>query len=658
MQEGDFLAITTLRMLSLDQVEAAASGHPGLPLGAAPMAYALWQYVLRHNPANPRWVNRDRFILSAGHGSALLYSLLHLYGYGLPLEELRRFRQWGSRTPGHPEYGLVPGVEATTGPLGQGFAMGVGMALAERVLAGLFNRPGFPLVDHYTYAIVSDGDLEEGVASEAASFAGAHGLGKLIYLYDSNGISIEGSVDRTFREDVRKRFEAYGWQTLLVTDGEDVSAILHALGQARADQTRPTLIEVRTTIGRGSPRQGTAKAHSEPFPPEEVRATRRHYGWPEDLAFHVPDAARERCAEAGRRGAEAEARWQELLSRYRTTYPAEARLFETILAGQLPEGWDEGWPSFTEGIATREASHAVLQVLAERLPHLVGGSADLAPSTRTWLEGYPLIPAEGGRNIAFGVREHAMAAMVNGMALHGGLLPYGATFLVFSDYARPALRLAALMGVHSIFVFTHDSVAVGEDGPTHQPVEHLMALRAIPGLTVLRPADGTETAGAWHVAISRRGPVALILTRQKVPLLDETRAAEVARGAYVLWQSAPGRPEAIIIATGSEVHLALAAARQLAERGRVIRVVSMPSWELFQEQPEHYRQEVLPPEVHRRVAVEAGVTLGWERYVGERGKIVGIDRFGASAPGAVVLQELGVRTDRVVAEVAALLEEA
>ena len=651
----DQLCIDTIRMLAVDMVEAARSGHPGMPLGAATMAYVLWTKFLRHNPANPQWPDRDRFILSAGHGSALLYALLHLTGYDLPLAALKNFRQWESQTPGHPEYGLTPGVEATTGPLGQGFAMGAGMALAEVFLAESFNKPDLDLVDHYTYAIVSDGDLMEGVASEAASLAGTMSLSKLIYLYDDNGISIEGSTDLAFTEDVRRRFEAYGWQVIKVSDGNDMASIETAIMNAQADRDRPSLIMVQTHIGYGSPKQDNASVHGEPLGPEATRETKEKIDWPLEPAFHIPEEALAHFRQALDRGRAWESEWHNLMSRYREAFPEEADGFEGQMRGDLPLDWDADVPVFNSGdgpVATRAASGKILNALAPRLDGLIGGSADLAPSNKTLLSGFGDLGSgqSGARNIRFGVREHAMAAMVNGLALHGGVIPYGGTFLVFSDYMRPALRLAALMGAPSIFVFTHDSIGVGEDGPTHQPIEHLFALRAIPHLTVIRPADANETAAAWRFAVESRGPAALILTRQKLPVLDLERypiAEGVSQGAYIL-EDTEGRPDIILMATGSEVHLALEARRLLAEEGIEARVVSMPSWEIFASHSKEYRDKVMPPEVKARLAIEAGSTLGWDRYTGPAGEIIGLDRFGASAPGPETMENLGFNADNVV----------
>ncbi len=662
MTDIDELCVNTLRFLAADAVQQAQSGHPGMPLGAAPMAYVLWDRFLKHNPRDPNWFDRDRFVLSAGHASALLYSLLHTYGYDFPLEEIENFRQWGSISPGHPEAQLAPGVEATTGPLGQGFGMGVGMALAERFLAAQFNTTGdsgreYNVVDHYTYAICSDGDLMEGISSEAASFAGFFKLGKLIYLYDDNEISIEGSTDLTFTEDVAARFAAYDWQVLEVDDGNDLAAIEQAIRTAQGQTQRPSLIIVHTHIGYGSPKQDMAEAHGAPLGEEALDATKDNLGWPREPRFHIPEQAREHMQRAITRGADYQAHWERLLEDYEKADPDRANTFTLLREGHLPPDWDADIPVFRpeDGPqATRSSSGAVLNALVGRLPNLVGGSADLAPSTNTHLDGYgDMSPDQpGARNIHFGVREHAMAAIVNGMARHGGLIPFGATFLVFSDYMRPALRIAALMKAPSIFVFTHDSIGVGEDGPTHQPVEQIMSLRAIPNMTVFRPADANETAQAWRLAIEWNDrPVALALSRQKLPILDPNEyptAQGTARGAYVLSGAAAATPEIILIATGSEVSLALEAQGELARQSIDARVVSMPCWELFDEQPAEYRGQVLLPQVPK-LAIEAGVSQGWWRYVGGEGDVIGLDRFGASAPGDVVMEKLGFNVDNVVA---------
>jgi transketolase len=655
MTDLDTTCVNTLRFLAVDSVEKAKSGHPGLPLGAAPMAYVLWDRFLRHNPADPHWPNRDRFVLSAGHGSALLYALLHVTGYDLPIEELQRFRQWGSRTPGHPEYGLTPGVEATTGPLGQGFAMGVGMAIAERHLAASFNRGGPPIVDHFTYGIVSDGDLMEGIASEAASLAGTLGLGKLIYLYDDNHISLEGPTSWAFTESVPERFDAYGWQTLRVEDGNDLEAIAAALNGARAETSRPSLICVRTHIGYGSPVQDTREAHGEALGPANLRATKEKLGWPLEPTFLVPDEARTHFLAARDRGARWQTEWEQRMGPYRSAHPAESTTWEAQIAGQFPLGWDRAIPSFLPSVgpmATRDASQKFLDTVGPQLPALLGGAADLSPSTKTLLNGAPDYSASDadGRNFHFGVREHAMVGILNGMALHGGLIPYGGTFLTFSDYARGAIRLAALQQTHVILVFTHDSIGMGEDGPTHQPVEQLLGLRSVPHLRVLRPADANETSAAWRVALERSGPTALVFTRQKLPILDPEAyptGTGVPRGGYILAEASGGTPKVILIATGSEVALALDAQKSLETSGLATRVVSLPSWELFEEQPADYRSSVLPSAA-AKVSVEAGVTIGWSRYVGSDGASIGVDRFGASAPGPIVQRELGFTVEHVV----------
>jgi len=674
-------AINTLRFLSVDAVQQANSGHPGLPMGAAAMAYTIWTRHLRHNPRHPRWPDRDRFVLSGGHGSALLYSLLHLTGYDLSLDELKHFRQWGSRTPGHPEYGLTPGVETTTGPLGQGFANGVGFAIAEAHLAAEFNQPAQSrsetnvergsqtpseqkVIDHYVYAIVTDGDLMEGVASESASLAGHLRLGKLIYLYDDNHISIDGSTGLAFTEDRAARFAAYGWHTQVVPDGNDVEAIDSAIHAAKQD-ARPSLILCRTHIGYGLPtRQDTAKAHGEPPGDEELNGAKKKLGWPLEPRFYIPEDVLVHFRGAVTRGAQAEAEWQERLDAYRAAFPDKAAELERRLAGELPENWEMDLPVFptdAKGMATRAASGKTLNALAAKIPELFGGSADLAPSNNTWLEGYPDFQSTTpqGRNFHFGVREHGMGAVVNGMALHGGLIPYGATFLVFSDYMRGAIRLSALSHIPSIWVFTHDSIGVGEDGPTHQPVEHLAALRAIPNLTVIRPCDANETVEAWKWAIGHRGgPTALILTRQAVPILDRsiyTPASELARGAYVLADISDVQPELILMASGSEVGLIVETGLRLAAEGVNVRLVSFPSWELFEAQEAEYRQAVLPPSVRARLAVEAGVAQGWERWVGDGGAVIAMDRFGASAPAKVLLAQFGFTVDNVIAKARELL---
>ena len=658
--ERDRQVMTAVRVLAVDQVEAARSGHPGLPLGAAPMAYALWSRYLRFDPHHPEWPDRDRFVLSAGHGSALLYALLHLFGYDLPLAELRRFRQLGSRTPGHPEHGLTAGVEVTTGPLGQGLATAVGLALAERHLAARFNEPGLALFDHRTFVIASDGDLMEGISHEAASLAGHLRLGRLVVLYDDNHITIEGPTSLAYSDDVAARFSGYGWRVLHVDDGNDLDAITAALAQATADESRPVLIRVRTHIGFGAPhKQDSAEAHGSPLGPEEAAATRRAIGWTIEQPFEVPESIYEHAGAIARQRAAGRTRWLTLRAEYERRFPERAAELTRRLAGELPDGWDESLPDFAgvTSTATREASGKVLNALAGRLGELIGGSADLAPSNNSLIAGESDVEAGawGGRNIHFGVREHAMAAIANGLSLHGGLRPYTATFLVFADYMRPAIRLAAIMKQPVIYVFTHDSVGVGEDGPTHQPIEHLASLRAIPGLRVIRPADARETAESWRLALSRRdGPTALILTRQKLPVLPPLPADGVARGAFVRAEAGDGAPEVTLIATGSEVALALAVREKLAAAGVSARVVSAPCLELFAAQDPAYRRSVLGPEHTLKVAIEMGRAQGWERWV-EGGVVVGIERFGASAPGPEVARELGFEPDMIAARVRVLL---
>ena len=675
----DQQCIDTLRFLSVDMVEKADSGHPGLPLGAAPMAYTLWTRQLKHHPANPLWADRDRFVLSAGHGSALPYSLLYVTGYALTLDDIKQFREWGSKTPGHPERGHTPGIEVTTGPLGQGMANAVGMAIGEAHLAARYNRDGHNVIDHHTWAIVSDGDLMEGVACEAASLAGHLKLGKLICMYDDNYVTLSASADITFSEDRAKRFEAYGWQTISVADGNDLVAIGAALEAARADTTRPSLILIRTHIGYGSPEQDSYKAHGSPLGAEDTKKTKEKLGWPVEPPFIVPAPALAHFREALDRGAKAEAEWNGRMDAYTKAFPELAKELQIRLRGELPPCWDADIPVFpadAKGIATRVAGGKTMNAIAPKLPALFGGSADLDPSTHTNLKGFgdfnpPLQPGQGtegsdpggwsyaGRNVHFGIREHAMGAIVNGLAAHGGFVPYGSTFLIFSDYMRPAIRLAALMGVHVIHVFTHDSIGLGQDGPTHQPVEHLASLRAIPNLTVIRPGDANEAATAWKVALeSRDHPVLLVLTRQDVPTLDRSRYASadgLRKGAYVLSDVKDGKPALILIASGSEVGLIVAAAERLQSEGIAVRCVSMPSWELFDAQPQAYRDQVLPPNVPARLAVELGVSQGWCRYVGAQGDMLGVERFGASAPGEVVLREYGFTVDNVVARAKAVL---
>jgi transketolase len=661
----DQRAINAIRFLSVDAVQKANSGHPGLPMGAAAMGYVLWDRFLRHNPANPSWPNRDRFVLSAGHGSMLLYSLLHLTGYHLALTDLEEFRQWDSLTPGHPEHGVTPGVETTTGPLGQGFGNAVGMAIAERALAAHFNRPGYDIVDHYTYVLASDGDMMEGLSGEAASLAGTLRLGKLIVLYDDNNISIEGSTAPAFTENVGGRFTAYGWQVLGPIDGLDPLAVDGALRLAKEDLTRPTLIVCRTIIGYGSPEQGTGKVHGEPLGEENIKHAKDTLGWPPQPPFFVPGEVLEHTRRALERGTEAEADWKRRLTEYAEKYPAQAAELSARLHSELPDGWDAGldslFPPDSKPDATRNASGKVLKLLSQRIPALMGGSADLAPSTKTFVEGEGVFGPEdpGGRNMRFGVREHAMGSIANGMAVHGGLIPYTATFLIFSDYMRPPMRLAALSGFHVVHVFTHDSIGVGEDGPTHQPVEQYMNLRAIPNYAFIRPADATETAEAWKAAVRNTGgPTGLALTRQNLPVLDRTKYAPadgLQKGGYVLWQSGEGTPDVILLASGSEVSIALEAAERLDAESVNVRVVSMPCWKFFDEQLPEYRESVLPPAVRARVSIEAGVTLGWEHYLGAEGIAIGIDHFGASAPGKVLLEKFGLTADRVVAAAKAVM---
>ncbi|MBN2501477.1 MAG: transketolase [Anaerolineales bacterium] len=657
-------AINTIRFLAADGVQKANSGHPGLPLGAAAMAFTLWTRHLNHNPKNPDWPNRDRFILSGGHGSMLLYSLLYLTGYAVSMEDLKSFRQWESITPGHPEYGLTPGVEVTTGPLGQGFATGVGMAVAEAHLGARFNRPGHDIFDHYIYAIVTDGDLMEGVASEAASLAGHLKLGKLVYLYDDNHISIDGSTDLAFTEDSGKRFEAYGWHVQHVADGNDVEAIDVAIQAAKKDE-RPSIIMVRTIIGYGLPHKaGTSGIHGSPAGEEELAEAKTNIGWPVE-SFYVPDDVLPIFRAAVEKGAELEKVWREQVAAYCQAEPEAGAELDRILKGELPADWAADIPVFPtdeKGIATRSSSGKVINAIAPKLPDLLGGSADLHPSTKTWIDGSTDFQSTtpGDRNIHYGVREHAMGSMVNGMSLYKGVIPFGATFFVFSDYMRPAVRLSALSHYPSIWVYTHDSIGVGEDGPTHQPVEHLAAMRSISNLHVIRPADANEVAEAWKAAILRRdGPTALVFTRQNVPTLDRETYAPAAglhKGAYVLADLGDGAPEIILMATGSEVQLILEAGQQLTEQGKNVRLVSFPSWELFKAQDKDYQEEVLPPTVTARLAVEAGVTQGWYRWVGTKGDVVGLDRYGASAPYETAMTELGFSAANVVAKALALLE--
>ena len=677
--ELDQQCVNTIRFLSVDMVQKADSGHPGMPLGAAPMAYVLWMRWLKYHPHHPHWVDRDRFVLSAGHASAMLYSLLHLTGYDLSLDDIKQFRQWGSKAPGHPELGHTPGVEITTGPLGQGMANAVGMAIAEAQLAARYNCPDHPVIDHRTYAIVSDGDLMEGVASEASSLAGHLKLGKLTCLYDDNRVTLSAGTDITFSEDRAARFAAYGWHTVLVEDGNDLDAIDNALQAAHDETTRPSLILIRTHIGFGSPEQDSFKAHGSPLGVDDVKKTKQALGWPSEPSFLIPDRALAHFRKAITRGERHEVAWNERMNAYTQAFPELSAELLHSLRNELPSGWDEGIPTFAsdaKGLATRDASGEVMNAIASKLPALSGGSADLDPSTKTALKGFgdfnpPVVQGDDqqgsdkggwshqGRNIHFGVREHAMGAIVNGLAAHGGFIPYGSTFLIFSDYMRPPIRLAALMGLHVIHVFTHDSIALGEDGPTHQPVEQLANLRAIPNLTVIRPADANETAMAWRVVVETRDrPVVLVLTRQALPTLDRNHYAAadgLRRGGYVLSDAPDGKPQLILLASGSEVSLIVAAAERLQAQGIAVRCVSMPSWELFEALPQAERDSVLPPSVTARLAVELGVSQGWDRYIGAHGDMLGVEHFGASAPADVLLREYGFTVDNVCARAKALL---
>lgn len=661
----DELCVNTIRTLSMDAVQKANSGHPGAPMGLAPAAYALWTKILKHNPENPGWLDRDRFVLSAGHASMLLYSLLYLTGYDLDLNDIKNFRQWESKTPGHPEFGCAPGVETTTGPLGQGLTNAVGMALAERHLAALFNRPGYEIVDHYTYVMCGDGDLMEGITSEAASFAGHMGLSRLICLYDDNGITIEGGTDITFTEDVAMRFKAYNWHVQKVDDGNDIGAIVDAILNAKNEKDRPSLIALRTHIAYGSPnKQDSAAAHGAPLGEEEIVLTKRRLGWPEDKSFFVPDEALKTFRSCIERGKKAESLWKQNFQAYRDNYPELGVKWDNSMKGILLEGWDENLPEFfpKDGpMATRSASGQALNSISEKVPQLIGGSADLAPSNNTIIKSSADFQkgAYEGRNIRFGVREHAMGGILSGIALHKGLIPYCGTFLVFADYMRPSIRLASIMNQHVIYVFTHDSIAVGEDGPTHQPVEHLASLRAIPGLTIIRPADASETAEAWRQAVKIHGPVALILSRQKLPVIDRTHlgpAEGLSRGGYVL-ADCEGRPDIIIIATGSEVHIAMEAMDKLTEHGISARLVNMPSLELFEKNTMEYKNKVLLPEVKARLVVEAGHSMGWERYAGENGVIIGMSGFGASAPGNILMEKFGFTSENIITKAMEILKK-
>ncbi|EPZ38806.1 Transketolase [Anoxybacillus ayderensis] len=660
------LSIAAIRTLSIDAIEKANSGHPGMPMGAAPMAYTLWTKFMNHNPRNPKWFNRDRFVLSAGHGSMLLYSLLHLSGYDVTMEDIKQFRQWGSKTPGHPEYGHTPGVEATTGPLGQGIAMAVGMAMAERHLAATYNKDQFEMINHFTYAICGDGDLMEGVSAEAASLAGHLKLGRLIVLYDSNDISLDGELNLSFSESVEQRFKAYGWQYIRVEDGNNIEEIAQAIAEAQKDLQRPTLIEVKTTIGYGSPNKaGTADVHGAPLGKDEIKLTKEAYNWTFEEDFYVPDEVYAHFEKVVKEaGEKKEAEWNALFAEYEKAYPDLAKQLRMAIDGKLPEGWEKALPVYAEGksLATRASSGEVLNAIAKVVPQFLGGSADLAGSNKTLIKGAgDFLPSSyEGRNIWFGVREFAMGAALNGMALHGGVKVYGGTFFVFSDYLRPAIRLAALMGLPVTYVFTHDSIAVGEDGPTHEPIEQLASLRAMPNVCVIRPADANETAAAWRLAVeSTDRPTALVLTRQNLPTLATTaeRAYEgVKKGAYVV-SEAKGEVQALLLASGSEVSLAVEAQKALANEGIHVSVVSMPSWDRFEAQTADYKESVIPKHVKKRLAIEMGASLGWERYTGDEGDILAIDRFGASAPGEKIMQEYGFTVENVVARVKALLNK-
>jgi transketolase len=662
----DALSINTIRTLSIDAIEKAKSGHPGMPMGAAPMAYTLWTQFMNHNPKNPEWFNRDRFVLSAGHGSMLLYSLLHLSGYGLSMDDIKNFRQWGSKTPGHPEHGHTAGVDATTGPLGQGIAMAVGMAMAERHLAATYNRDSFNVVDHYTYGICGDGDLMEGVSAEAASLAAHLKLGRLVVLYDSNDISLDGDLHKSFSESVENRFKAYGWQYVRVSDGNDLQEIAKALEEAKADESRPTLIEVKTIIGYGSPnRSGKSAVHGAPLGADELKLTKEAYKWTFEQDFHVPEEVykhfEEACVEQGNKKEEA---WNSLFDDYKKSHPELAAQLESAIKGELAEGWDKDIPVYEEGksLASRASSGEVLNAIAKNLPSLIGGSADLAGSNNTMLKGYAdYMPGEyDGRNIWFGVREFAMGAALNGMALHGGIKVFAGTFFVFSDYMRPAVRLAALMGLPVTYVFTHDSIAVGEDGPTHEPIEQLPSLRTMPNLGVIRPADGNETAAAWKIALeSKDKPTALVLTRQNLPTLESTAEMAyegVSKGAYIVSPSGKDRADALLLASGSEVNLAVEAKKALANEGIAVSVVSMPSWDRFETQSKEYKQSVINPSIKKRLAIEMAAPFGWDRYTGDEGEILAINHFGASAPGAKIMEEFGFTVENVVARVKAMIQ--
>lgn len=660
----DQLSIDTLRLLSVDMVEKAKSGHPGMPLGAAPFTYTLWSKFLKHNPQNPKWYNRDRFILSAGHGCALLYSLLHLSGSGLSMEDLKSFRQWGSKTPGHPEYGVTAGIEATTGPLGQGFAMGVGMAIAERAMANCFNKPGHEIIDHYTYAVVSDGDLMEGISSEAASLAGTLKLGKLIYLYDDNDISIEGKSSLAFTENVKERFDSYGWNTQVIKDGNNIEAVEEAIKKAREHRHRPSLIIITTHIGYGSPKQGDPAVHGEPLGWDSTRKTKEFFGFDPEKSFYIPQEVANNFEKMKKKWAHEESAWNKQFDAYRKLYPKEAKLLEKYVMGHINRNLKENLLPFkTEDgpMATRIASGKVMNQIELYMTEFIGGSADLAPSTKTMLNGNGSFGIAGmvERNLHFGVREHAMGAIVNGMALHKGVIPYSATFLSFSDYMRASIRLAAIMKTHSIFIFTHDSIALGEDGPTHQPVEHISSLRLIPDLTVIRPADANETVGAWYYAIVTKKPIVLIFTRQDLPIIDEKKynvIENTQKGGYIL-NDCQGKPEILLIATGSEVQLAMGAHEKLKTLGVKARVVSMPSYEIFMAQPLQYRESIIPSNVKKRLIIEAGTTPFWRGLAGDAGDVIGVDTFGASAPGKIVMEKYGFTVENVFAKAVELLDK-
>jgi transketolase len=674
--------IDTMRFLAADAIEKAKSGHPGMPLGAAPAAFTLWTKHLKHNPKNPQWPDRDRFVLSSGHASMLLYALLHLSGYNLSLDDIKNFRQWGSLTPGHPEYKHTPGVEVTTGPLGQGVANAVGMAIAEVQLAARFNRDGHPLVDHYTYVMAGDGDMMEGVVSEACALAGHLRLGKLIVMYDDNQVTLAGSTGLTFTENMEMRFKSYGWQVQKVQDGNDVAAIDRAIKKAKNETQKPSLICVRSTIGYGAPgKQGSCDAHGSPLGEKELQGAKDTCAWPAEESFYVSDDVSKYFRKAITRGKKSERLWVETLEACLEKDKALATEFQRTISGHLPEEWEAALPEFPNGskdVATRKASEIIMQAIAAKVPELAGGSADLNPSTFTWLKGLgdfqsPALPKEGqhgmvggawdysGRNIHFGVREHAMGSIAVGLALHGGVIPYTATFLTFADYMRPPMRLAALMGLRTIFVFTHDSIGVGEDGPTHQPIEQIMNLRQVPNMTVLRPADANETLEAWRLAITNtHGPTTLVFSRQNLPVLDRSACAPatgVRQGGYILWESSILEPNVILLSTGSEVAMTLDAGRKLSQEGIRVRVVSLPSWEIFDRQPQDYRTKVLPPHIQARLAVEAGIKLGWEHYVGLEGKVIGMDTFGASAPGPVLYEKFGFTSANIAAEAKKLLNK-